>query len=319
MEKRLPFLAWARRTLTVVTVATIVAGAFPVSEATASCNTSYRVSHSDATCLIASWDNSALNVYTASVTSNCAVYGTVVAKVDLEGSGDRTASLTTSDTRNYDGWGNVDGIYCCWDLSDLCWEEQVKENALGRIKQITFDGTTWTTAWIAVGSHQDRFNFCNGNSDHIYCTVDPEGDANINPATMPGDCDGSPCTVQDCRDEFDDSPAGNACTGVSILYPAWSGSTSVAYTDRTDEGYRLVDNNCKVYGVDDCTDSDNNTADRLIHPVEVGGTDIDIDDMSDLRYCEYTAYDATRNNCSRKKGVVVGTCPEDASECTSSS
>jgi hypothetical protein len=92
---------------------------------------------------------------------------------------------------------------------------------------IRYKKTKDDSAFRDVGTHENRWSFCEEDPDYIYCEVDPEGDAFVKPdsviateamvaeleaAAETTDCDGAACTVQDCVDAFEDSDA--ASTGL---------------------------------------------------------------------------------------------------------
>ena len=90
--------------------------------AQAACEWSDRIAMDDAECLSGGWQNQAWpNKDTAWVKNECSALGTVVAKIDRKDARDWTLRLKNDFTVTMSGnAGNVRGIYCCSDLSDLC-------------------------------------------------------------------------------------------------------------------------------------------------------------------------------------------------------
>ncbi len=90
--------------------------------AQAACGVRDRVSHRDAECLSASWDNysgTALD-NTYRVRNMCPDLGRVVAKVDVRHDMDRTRHLPDGIERTGYTEGRIRWIYCCSDLSAAC-------------------------------------------------------------------------------------------------------------------------------------------------------------------------------------------------------
>ena len=95
----------------------------PSAPADAACDADDRISHRESMCLRASWHNNGVPGLTTSgfsVQNMCPEYGTLVAKVDVEGASDRTLHLADIDERRGSTLYRVRGIYCCSDLSALC-------------------------------------------------------------------------------------------------------------------------------------------------------------------------------------------------------
>ena len=90
--------------------------------AQAACEWSDRIDKDEAECLSGEWTNRTWpDKDTASVKNECSELGTVVAKVDRKDAKDWTKWLEGDGEVNMSGAdGNVRGIYCCSDLSDLC-------------------------------------------------------------------------------------------------------------------------------------------------------------------------------------------------------
>ena len=293
------------------------------------CDQSARQSHSNATCLHAWWDNTP-STHAGSdfgAKNLCSSYGTVVAHVDKKDAGDYHFHLLDDSEENSNSWfTDVREISCCVDKSDLCFKEQVEANSSGKIYHVVLP----TYTWVSVATHQERYDFCQANPDYIYCTVDPKGDALQNPATMPGDCDGSPCTIQDCRDRFALSSAAgspSSCTDLSLRYPDWPGDPNRSYDNRPDDEWTLSDEECWVRHARECTaeDGSQKTADMM--DADTGettwdaGTDyiaVDAVDMNDLLYCESWREDNCQTGgCYKDYRLVYGACPDDDDTTTS--
>ena len=87
----------------------------------AACEKKYRVSHSEAECLTASWTHSgAPPIRMFRVRNRCPDIGKVVAKIDLAGARDRTWHLHDGDTRHGSTTHRIRDISCCSDLSATC-------------------------------------------------------------------------------------------------------------------------------------------------------------------------------------------------------
>ena len=96
----------------------IVAGA-----AYASCTGSNRVSHANAHCLNAWWDNNPWpkkSTFGVQVMDDCHLWGKVVAKIDLAACIDKTWHLTNANKRTGSEACRVSDIHCCKDVGDLC-------------------------------------------------------------------------------------------------------------------------------------------------------------------------------------------------------
>ena len=88
-------------------------------EAWAACTGSNRIDYSDAECLHGWWDNNSWpKDSTFGARNLCPDWGTVVAKVDIAGTSDRTWHLANGDKRRGRTAFTVRDIYCCKDLAD---------------------------------------------------------------------------------------------------------------------------------------------------------------------------------------------------------
>ncbi len=186
------------------------------------CSAFFRVSHDAATCLTANWDNSppvssgyALGSR-ATVRNKCSNYGTVVAHLDVSGSGDWHIHLTNNE--EYRGslpLNDVSGVYCCLNASDLCHKSQVEKIAsgpyAGHISRITTTASAIATTYEDVSTHHRRYNFCQSNPIDIYCRANPQGDALTVPTTPACsddntcNCGDHFCTADDCDSMWDDN------------------------------------------------------------------------------------------------------------------
>ena len=90
--------------------------------AQAACEWNDRINMDDAECLDGGWNNQTWpKKDTAWVQNQCPEFGTVVAKIDRKDAADWTPRLEDgSRVERYGTAGNIRGIHCCSDLSDLC-------------------------------------------------------------------------------------------------------------------------------------------------------------------------------------------------------
>ena len=89
----------------------------------ASCTGSDRINHGDADCLSASWNNHSnwRGDSRWKVKNNCSSKGTVVAKIDFEDTSSETVTLYNGSSKSgMAGEKDIENIYCCADLGDLC-------------------------------------------------------------------------------------------------------------------------------------------------------------------------------------------------------
>ena len=111
-------IAHAICTVAALALATLLAG-----QAHADCSGSQRISHEEAECLEASWNNNvdALSNGIVSVTNECASYGTVGAKIELNSCTAIYRTLSTG--KEHQIWTvtcDVEEVSCCKDRGDLC-------------------------------------------------------------------------------------------------------------------------------------------------------------------------------------------------------
>lgn len=179
----------------------------------AGCDGTNRLDKAQATCVSADWDNEGAG-YSVTVQNRCASYGVVTVGVDVSGGTDVHMHIASANTGTYSSIAstkNVRSVHCCWNRSDLCFKSQVEKDANNEITQVTKDGASYTTTYVSVSTHQKRYDFCQANSDDIYCEVDPEGDANTAPAdlscvqTATCNCGDHHCTADDCDSEWSDN------------------------------------------------------------------------------------------------------------------
>ena len=307
----------------------------PAAYVSSACSSTYRISDDDATCLKSEFENRGTHGIVGGGASygahnSCHAYGKLVVSIDIKGGDDIKGTLR----KGFLGWltgetssnRHIREITCCIDKSDLCFKEQVEASDSGKVYHVVHP----TYTWVSVATHQQRYDFCQANPDYIYCTVDPKGDALQNPATMPGDCDGSPCTIQDCRDRFALSSAAgspSSCTDLSLRYPDWPGDPNRSYDNRPDDEWTLSDEECWVRHARECTaeDGSQKTADMM--DADTGettwdaGTDyiaVDAVDMNDLLYCESWREDNCQTGgCYKDYRLVYGACPDDDDTTTS--
>ena len=182
-----------------------------------SCDSQYRMDHSDSDCMTAWWDNSPnFNCWgtEGGAQSSCSDYGRVVVKVDLQSHSDLTAHRTNSSKWFYRNcFTDTRAISCCIDISDLCVKNQVEADDNDKIKYFKSGNSTLQTA--SVGTRMERYNFCQNNPNTVYCDVNPEGDALWSP-----NCGDHDCTVGDCNWHWNQSDASESslCTKQDMTY-----------------------------------------------------------------------------------------------------
>ena len=207
---------------------------------------------------------------------------------------------------------DVETLTCCYSASDLCFKSQVEADDTGKIWQVTISGSVVSATSHYVATHQQRYDFCVAYPNDIYCDVNPSGDALTEP-TGTRECGGVQCTVQDCRDNFADSPATGSpgsCTDLSIVTPEWNNPGESR--PETAGEYPLNDNNCRVSHAT-CTNSDGEEDDNVVMHKDDGrggSDDVNIHDMDDILYCEF---EQQYNNAiyTRERLVDGDACPED--------
>lgn len=87
----------------------------------AACGISDRVTHGNAACLHAWWDNNPWPQKSKFGAQNqCAEWGRVVAKIDIYAASDRTWHLNNGSKRRGSASNRVRDVHCCKDLSVLC-------------------------------------------------------------------------------------------------------------------------------------------------------------------------------------------------------
>ena len=238
---RATFLVATVAGLAMTVFAQNVAGENEVRYDSSGCKKSERIPHAEATCLTASWSKykGSMQFYTFGGhefrgTNHCADWGAMRAHVDLKRWRDAYMFLETDEELK--GGTSMDvkvrQISCCITKeAKLCYKDQVDRHdtsgGISNTNLIRYKKTKDHSAFRDVGTHENRWSFCEEDPDYIYCEVDPEGDAFVKPdsviateamvaeleaAAETTDCDGAACTVQDCVDAFEDSDA--ASTGL---------------------------------------------------------------------------------------------------------
>ena len=153
------------------------------------CSSSTRVSHRASTCVHGWWDNTPPisaghfsgrgSTFGAEVESDCDFYeGYIIVDVAISGVEDQhfhfgTYSPWTGKMRGSHETANVSNIYCCRDVSSLCYVDEV-EAVNNRIKRWA-GGTRYV--YEDVATHQQRYDLCQSYPDIVYCNMDPSGDA----------------------------------------------------------------------------------------------------------------------------------------------
>ena len=182
------------------------------------CGSGHRISHSQASCLNAGWNNSP-GFWSGNpggcdywLTGKCASYGLVYANVDLKDRLDHKWKLTNNSRNSNSGAmiiGKVRDIACCINHGDqLCYKNQIEKTSSGQIRHVTVTGSGYSSTMVNVSSHAKRYKFCQENPDYIYCEVNPDGDAFTAPSYNCGD---HYCTVGDCTWHFEQSSAHDSC------------------------------------------------------------------------------------------------------------
>ena len=184
------------------------------------CESGTRISVSDATCLSGGVNRDGNN-YVGWAQNLCSSYGTMKVHIDIATFADQHFVLDTN-TAVYTTsmMSRIRNVTCCRNESDLCYREQVEANSHGWITTISATGSDG----VDVSTHQARYDFCQASPNDIYCTNNPSGDAFTAAPPPSTECDGAPCLVQDCYDNFADSPAAgspSSCTGLTIWPPSW--------------------------------------------------------------------------------------------------
>jgi hypothetical protein len=181
------------------------------------CGSGHRISHSQASCLNAGWNNSP-GFWSGNpggcdywLTGKCASYGLVYANVDLKDRLDHKWKLTNNSRNSNSGAmiiGKVRDIACCINHGDqLCYKNQIEKTSSGQIRHVTVTGSGYSSTMVNVNTHKKRYIFCRDNPDYIYCEVNPEGDA----FTTPRNCGDHTCTVGDCTWHWNRSTADATC------------------------------------------------------------------------------------------------------------
>ena len=271
------------------------------------CSPGNRVSHGTSTCIHGWWDNTppassghALgSSYGAENGENqCNRYGSFVVNVDIRSTEDRHFHLAQgtwlSSERSHDLFNDVRQISCCWDRSDLCYiKEVIAENNV--IMRHT-SGTSWVYEY--VGRHQQRYDLCQSYPDIIYCKKNPSGDAFTPPAPPP-----TPAlpevSLQDCYDNFEESPAADVCEDFTARAPP--GTRGSTESERRAIDIELSNGMCReIYA----------TCER--HRSPLGGArsnhadDLALADVVNIEWCNWTV-EVYRANPRRPGRFLGGT------------
>ena len=263
------------------------------------CNSSKRISDTDSTCFSADKTQSGFTT-TVTMTHECSDHGNLVLHIDRAAAKDRLGCISGDAEANYINTV-VRSVKCCFEgEADLCWKEQVEKSDTGYIKRYSRSSGTLNWTKHKVSTHQERYNFCQTYPNDVYCKVNPNGDALIDPASVPAP------TVQDCVDKFDDSHAAtdSGCTDPIMTFTAPS--------------------SCKLVAAATCDSREYNTR-AMNNPTVASPADDDYgiefdvvdDDLDDVRYCGGFRYCAGTNSTGYRWALVDGTCPVSpyASDC----
>ena len=257
---------------------------------------------SEATCIsgeiTSTTDSLGNTTYSAWAESSCSAYATIKADIVMKGGTRQHFVLDDAARVEITSTDEIRAVNCCWDDGKICYKDQVEADESG---YITRRGNTRTSAYSApvnVSTNWDRWTYCQWHTTDIYCQVDPQGDAWVQPAVVVPE--GS--TVQDCLDKHATSPAATStaddrCTGVELLVPSWQGHPLVPLELRTLDKYVLENEQCTVFGLNDCI-IDGETWDAadaigMLNPENPGGiylalVNVPVDDMDDMNMCEVT-------------------------------
>ena len=170
---------------------------------------------------------------------------------------------------------DVKKISCCWNESDLCYIKEVEaEN--GQIMRHVGSGNSWV--YEDVATHQQRYDLCQEHSDIIYCRKNPSGDALTPPPPPPS----PPASVQDCFDNFEESPAADSCDNFRA-----SNSDGMRGADEdARRRYELTNGMCQAIYADCPRNS------PLGGNTDAGGDgngdDLALADVVNIHWCEWT-------------------------------
>ena len=179
IQKR--FITAAAMALATMALATIAVGlgqanADTMEDVASACDSTYRITYTESTCTngnILNYQNR--KKYTLS--NSCARYGTLVASVELRDNDDRKHTMDQGSWAVHALWtpnkSYIEGISCCLDQSDLCYLNQVEQNASGTIKVL--DTSTYVFADVDVNTHAKRYQFCPGEPERHLLHEQPLG------------------------------------------------------------------------------------------------------------------------------------------------
>ena len=139
--------------------------------AQAACEWSDRISEHSLDCLSGEWHNQLWPKRdTAWVRNECSEFGSMVAKIERQHATDWTVHLTGGDRVEKSGTaGDVRGIYCCTDLSEMCAKSDVI-NADGCTAQ--FEESIAYRLTFNVTTPLCSLNSAEGNVREETCTLD---------------------------------------------------------------------------------------------------------------------------------------------------
>ena len=114
---------------------------------------------------------------TFGVRSFCSRYGAVKTLIDVKDADNLVTPDRGNGRRGTRRRHDVRSISCWLNTSDLCYKNRVEKNAAGKIRPISFSGSTVSGTWVDVRTHEARYALRRDISGDIYCENDPEGGA----------------------------------------------------------------------------------------------------------------------------------------------
>ena len=215
------------------------------------CSISNRISHRASTCVHGWWDNTPPastgvaggSTFGAELENDCDDYGSIMVTVDISGEADQHFHFDANNDgkkRANNGTSNVRQISCCWDKSDLCYIKEVEAENNQIVRHTS--GRSWV--YENVATHQQRYDLCQSYPDIIYCRKNPSGDALTPPAPPPPPL--PEVSLQDCYDNFDESPAADSCDNFWAKPP--TGTRGRDESER--RTLELTDGMCKAISAD---------------------------------------------------------------------
>ncbi len=189
------------------------------------CTSNQQISVSDATCVSVSRKEEVRGAFTfnkVAVENACSTHGNIVARVNVTtvtGTSGGAKMCVSATRQSMETTSPISGIYCCFEgEGDLCWKDQVVANADGNIKRRSVSSPSTSTEH-AVGTHRQRYDFCQEHPDDVYCDVNPSGDAKLDPDggacgtgnQLACNCGDHFCTVADCDWHFEQGGTKDEC------------------------------------------------------------------------------------------------------------